>query len=95
MASRVASRSAGTRRSTVNKRRKGPLAFIVPWLRRFGILLLVGVFGVWLGAWLWVSGGFHTANSYIDNKVLELTSGFGFKVENIKVEGRVYSNAES
>ncbi len=88
-------KAAGTRRSTMNKRRRGALAVVVPWTKRFGILLVVGIFGVWLGAWLLMSGGFAKAGSYSHDKIVTVTSAMGFKVANVLVEGRKYSDADT
>lgn len=89
----MASRAIGTRRSTLNKRRKGTLSVVIPWLKRFGLLSIVCLAFLWLGAWLWMTGGFQKAGAKIQNSFISATADMGFTVENIKVEGRVYSNA--
>lgn len=93
MAARSRKKKVGTRRSTINKRRKGALSVLVPWMKRFGVLTLVAVLGIWLGAWLWMSGGFQKAGNGISGKLTTITADMGFTVQNVKVEGRVYSNA--
>mgnify|MGYP000845474281 FL=1 len=85
----------GTRRANINKRRKGKLAVILPWLKRFGILLGGAFFFLWLGAWLWMSGAITRAGDSLENAVIELAAAQGFKVENILVEGRVHADADT
>lgn len=85
----------GTRRNTINRRRKGVLSVLLPWARRFGVLLAVAVFGVWLGAWLWMTGNAEKAGAYSNTALNELTRSLGFQVVSIMVEGRVYADAES
>jgi cell division protein FtsQ len=90
----VSRNSKGTRKSVINKRRKGFLALFFPWLRRFGIVMGV-LFGVlWLGAWLVMSGSLGRGKDWVDNQVLLMTADMGFKVDNILVEGRVHSDPE-
>ncbi len=91
----------GTRKSAIrkrqarsNKRRKGALAVFVPWMKRFGVVLGVVVFVLWVGAWLWLSGSFVRAAHWSQNQVIELAASAGFKVENILVEGRKYADAD-
>ncbi len=91
----MASRAIGTRRSTINKRRKGALSVIVPWMKRFGVLLLVAILGIWIGAWLWMSGGFVKAGGYLNDRLVSTTAGLGFEVETVAVEGRRYSSASA
>lgn len=86
--------SAGTRRSTMNKRRHGLLAIVLPWLKRFGLVLLVLCFFTWLGAWLWMSGTIARTAAWAEQKTLTFTADMGFRVNNIMVEGRVYTNSD-
>ena len=83
----------GTRQSSFNKRRKGVLAVVIPWVRRFGIGLVVTVGLVWVGAWLHLSGSLARAGDWADERFEIATADMGFKVENILVEGRQYSDA--
>lgn len=76
------------------KRRKGFLSVIVPWLRRFGIVLSVMVIMVWAGSWLWLSGAIHRGLEWANYKSLQFTGNAGLTVENIMVEGRVYSDPD-
>lgn len=83
----------GTRRSTVNKRRKGKLAVILPWLRRFGVALVVLIALGWTGAWFFLSDADTKTADWIEGKTLQVTANMGFTVEEILVEGRVNSDA--
>lgn len=84
----------GTRRSTVNRRRKGKLAFILPWLKRFGAALVVLVALGWLGSWFFLSDADTRTSDWIEGKVLTVTADMGFAVNDILVEGRVNSDIE-
>lgn len=82
----------GTRRAQINKRRKGRLAVILPWLRRFGFLLAGALFFIWLGAWLWMSGAIIRAGDSVENAIIEAAAQGGFRVDNILVEGRAHAD---
>ncbi|MCB1531793.1 MAG: FtsQ-type POTRA domain-containing protein [Alphaproteobacteria bacterium] len=84
----------GTRRQTINKRRKGKLAVVLPWLKRFGVLLAILVALGWLGSWFFLSDADTATADWIENKTLKITANMGFTVENILVEGRVHSDAD-
>ncbi len=86
----------GTRRSafTVNRRRKGMLAVVMPWLKRFGIVLLVAMGGFWLGSWFWLSGTMDKTREWVKAEITEAGAGMGFSVANILVEGRVHTDPE-
>jgi cell division protein FtsQ len=79
----------------MNKRRKGALSIILPWMKRFGIFLLVVTFGIWLGAWLLISGGFQKIHTFTHTEMLAFTTSLGFRVESFQVEGRVHSDAKA
>lgn len=85
---------SGTRRSTLNKRRKGALAFFIPWLKRFGVVLVIAVLGIWTGSWLWMSGNMQSGMSWVQAKAENATAQMGFAVENVMVEGRTYTDPE-
>jgi len=89
------SRPRGTRQSVMNKRRRGFLAVFLPWLRRFGVVLVVAVALVWSGAWLYANGTFGRSKDWADNQVLAVTSRMGFTLKNVLVEGRVYSDPQT
>lgn len=83
------------RGSDYNRRRRGILAIVVPWLRRFGIVLAVFVFVAWVGAWLWMSGSVQRAADSTKFAMINKASDMGFAVENLLVEGRVNAPAEA
>ena len=85
----------GTRRTDYNKRRKGLLSVVIPWMRRFGVgvALIVGV--IWLGAWFTLSGSLDRTANWTHNQFLQASSDWGFTVENILVEGRVHTDAST
>ena len=79
-------------RVIANKRRQGFLSTAVPWLKLYGAPMGGGIIILWLGAWLYFSGGVgHVANA-TRQTTLNLTASMGFKVENILVEGRARSD---
>lgn len=79
---------------TINRRRKGFLSVAVPWLKRFGIVLLIAVVSFWAGSWFFLSGSAGRTGNWVDNKIVEATASMGFAVENILVEGRVNTDPE-
>lgn len=76
------------------KRRKGALAFVVPWLKRFGIGLAILAFGAWSGAWFFLSDADTKTAQWIEAKMLDSAGGLGFTVEDILIEGRVNTNPD-
>lgn len=91
---RKKSRSAGTRRADVNKRRKGFLAVMLPWMRRFGIALAVVVIVIWLSSWLYLSGSMARGGEWARDRFVEMSADLGFRVKDILVEGRENASAE-
>lgn len=85
---------AGTRRSTMDRRRATRGDVLLMRLKKAGILGGALVFTIWIGAWLHLSGSIARAGGWVDDTVLNITADMGFKVENILVEGRRYSDAE-
>ncbi|MCC6598536.1 MAG: FtsQ-type POTRA domain-containing protein [Alphaproteobacteria bacterium] len=84
----------GARKSVLNKRRRGFLGVLIPWARRFGFaLVLVGGL-IWLGAWLTLNGTLGRGKDWMENKILMASADMGFAVENILVDGRVYTNPQ-
>lgn len=78
----------------VNKRRKGFLAVLIPWARRFGLVLGIFLGGLWLGSWLYMSGAMGRAGDWAANKMLLASADLGFSVENVIVEGRVHTDPQ-
>lgn len=83
----------GTRRSAINKRRKGLLAVVLPWLRRFGLVAAVFIGLIWIGSWLYLSGAVGRAGDWSRDKILTASADMGFAIENILVDGRRYADA--
>ena len=84
----------GTRKSVLNKRRKGFLAVFIPWVQRFGIGLALVVAVIWTSTWLWLSGSFERAGDWSQNQIQLAAADMGFEVRNILVEGRVHTDAD-
>lgn len=74
------------------KRRRGKLAFIIPWFKRFGVILGVFIVTLWLGAWVWVSGLAQGAANLSEDAAMMLSARSGFRVENILVVNRKKSD---
>jgi len=72
----------------------GLMAPLIVWGRRLGIIAAIVVFIIWVGSWIWLSGAPQNAASWIKNVVVEKSIDAGFRVENILVEGRAYSDSE-
>lgn len=75
------------------KRISGRGAFLLVWLRRFGISLAVLTGIIWLGTWLWLSGSVQRAADWSVQQTLAATNEMGFSVANIMVEGRKNTDA--
>ena len=84
----------GTRKSDINKRRKGTLAVVLPWLRRFGSALGVIALTLWLGVWLYLSGSIGAASQWSEEKFVQASANAGFRVQDILVEGREHASAD-
>ncbi len=89
-------KSRGTRQSTMrtgNKRRKGALSVVIPWVKRFGAVLGVLVAVIWIGSWLVLSGTVERAGNWVQNSMLLASADMGLAVENVLVEGRVEADS--
>jgi cell division protein FtsQ len=89
----MSARSKGTRRQTMNRRRKGVLSVMLPWVRRFGVLLIIVFVVLGASAWLLMSGNVQKAGDAGESFMSRATASVGFKVKDILVEGRVYADA--
>lgn len=85
----------GTRRSALNRRRKGLLAVILPWARRFGLVLGAVALVLWGGAWFFLSDADERTSAWGREKTLAVTAGLGFTVKEVLIEGRTYSDPET
>jgi cell division protein FtsQ len=79
---------------TGNKRRKGPMAVAVPWLKRFGIVLVVVGLSFWAGSWFYLSGNAQRTGDWMTAQTEDATAGMGFAIQNILVEGRENTPAD-
>lgn len=78
-----------TAKKTQRKKRiSGRGAFLLVWLRRFGVYAAIGCFALWMGAWAWLSGSVHRTADWATEQTLSITRDAGFSVQNIMVEGR-------
>ncbi len=84
----------GTRRSTIRRPATKRDIFMV-WLRRSGGILAVIVIVVWAAAWVWLSGAAIRAQEFAHESFLSASADLGFSVENILVEGRVNTEADT
>jgi len=94
-AKKLTKKAKGTRRTAYeNRRRKGLRAIIFPWFKRFGITVCVLFLALWMGAWFFFSDADSHAYQWAHNKVVMASASLGFEVENILIEGRVYTDPE-
>lgn len=84
----------GTRRSAVNKRRKGALSVVLPWARRFGFIVAVLMLTIWVGTWLIVSGSAERIGNATHQSLITASADWGFRVKDILVEGRKNSDSQ-
>jgi cell division protein FtsQ len=85
----------GTRQSTINKRRKGLMAVVLPWGKRFGVISGIAALALWGGAWVYMIDGHNKALSWVQEKTAGTMADAGFAVENILVEGREQTDPEA
>jgi cell division protein FtsQ len=91
----MTARMIGTRRSTImNKRRKGAIAVVIPWLRRFGILIAAAIVLMWIGGMMIVTGGAQNFAATLHKSFVDISANVGFRVGNVMVEGRARSDAK-
>lgn len=60
-----------------------------------GIVLAVAAGLIWLGAWIILSGAGTVFTSTMHNKILRASADAGFRVANVYIEGRHYTDAPS
>jgi cell division protein FtsQ len=85
----------GTRRSTILKRRSSGSERLILFVKRFGIGIAVVAAAFWLCSWFVMSGALERAQNSIETAVLNTTGGWGFKVRNIMVDGRRYTDPDT
>ncbi len=79
-------------RPVANKRRQGKLAVIIPWCRRFGMIMGVLIFGIWMTSWFFISGAAQSTAEWAHDKAMETSVDMGFTLENIMLEGRTHAD---
>ena len=84
----------GSGQSNFNKRRKGALSIIIPWLQRFGMGVAICVGVLWCGSWVYLSGAAERTSDWAENKFEVAFADLGFTVEDIWVEGRRYTDID-
>ncbi|MDB2683094.1 FtsQ-type POTRA domain-containing protein [Alphaproteobacteria bacterium] len=83
------------RSKSTNKRRKGKLAFVIPWARRFGFAIALAIFTFWIGSWLYLGGHVERATDWAGKTKNEALASVGFSLKNILLEGRINASAET
>lgn len=86
-------KSKGTRKShIINKRRKGILAKLIPWIKRFNIIIITLMFIAWIGAWIWFSNSISRMTHWFEQVAIAQSAQMGFTIQNLLIEGRTYSD---
>lgn len=88
-------RLTSKKNATINKRRKGVLAKLVPWAQRSGVMILPAALMIWLIIWLVMGGQAQQISDWTHAKFAEITANNGFGVKDILVEGRTYAQTET
>lgn len=92
---KLSMKAKGTRASAFqNRRRKGILALIFPWFKRFGVTLAGLAAIIWLGAWFFLSDADTHTSDWVNTKIVNATASLGFEVDNIMLEGRNHTDPE-
>ena len=86
---------SGTRRSTILKRRSGGAERLILFVKKFGIVIAVTAVVFWVGSWLAMSGVFRQIEGRLEDRALTITSGWGFRIENILVDGRRHTDVDT
>ncbi len=90
-----AQKKKGARKSSLKKKRDNNKAIAVLSLGKKVVLsIVVFILLAWGGVWFFLSGSDITTKNWATEKTLDITKDAGFKVENILVEGRKYSDPE-
>jgi cell division protein FtsQ len=86
----------GTKRSSILKRRSGSGAErVILFIKRFGLFLAVISFLGWAGSWLILSGYAAQIGYRATESALNTSARWGFAVNNILVDGRVYTGSDT
>jgi cell division protein FtsQ len=87
MALRIKAKSK-SKPKAANRRRKGALAVLLPWLKRFGLWLSAIIIVFWLGGWLVLTGTLSRGVDWTKMQIIRATADSGFTVQDLLVEGR-------
>lgn len=95
----VASKSKGTRRSTLKKKRTikrsgGFIEALALWGRRAAVICVALTVILWGAAWFFLSDADTNSANWVKDKTIAMAGDAGYRVENILVEGRQYSDAD-
>lgn len=82
------------RKITKGKRKAFTAERLIFWIKRFGVSIGVLTFCIWLGAWFFLSGAATTTQQWTKNKILSASVDMGFGVQNVLVEGRLYTDSD-
>lgn len=82
-------------KSRIVKTRGSSAEKIIKWSRRLGIIAAVVIFIGWLASWFFMSGASTKLYDWAHDQVMAMTAERGFIVQNIYVEGRQYTDAET
>ncbi len=77
-----------------NKKRHGAGVIVRAWIGRFGVAFAALVLVIWLGAWFFLSGAAEKTAQWAHEETLKASVRAGFDVQNIMVEGRVYTDPD-
>ncbi|PCJ98534.1 MAG: cell division protein FtsQ [Zetaproteobacteria bacterium] len=86
--------SKGTRRSTLKKRKVKRFEHLYVWGRRVALTCLGLAFFAWVGVVFFLSDADTNAMNWIKGKTISIAGDAGYRVENIMVEGRKYSDPD-
>jgi cell division protein FtsQ len=84
----------GTRRTSILNRRAGQMARLTYFGKRLAIAASALGALAYGGFYLWSSGWVAQIERRIESKVYEITANAGFTVENLMIEGRVYTDRD-
>ena len=92
----TASKSTGTRRSTLKKKKQAKrFDTLAIWGRRAAVICVALVVMLWGGAWFFLSDADTDSANWVKGKTIAAAGSAGYRVENILVEGRQYSDADA
>ncbi|MGH1403662.1 MAG: cell division protein FtsQ/DivIB [Alphaproteobacteria bacterium] len=99
--SKTTRKSSGTRKSTLKAKAKTKTrsvhvkALAGLWLRRVAAVVCICVLLLWLGSWFVLSNAHLASLGWAREKILSVTADMGFRVDNILVDGRHYSDPDA